>query len=626
MIIKGTDLNAEDTLVKYQDILRQYNIVNQISRTVSNTLDLNRILKIILTGVTFGDGFGFNRAFLFLIDRHSTNLVGRMAIGPGSAEEAWQVWNEIQETNYSLEEFLNSEKFENQPQFSMLDEKIRHLSIPVDKTKIIWQCLEDGIPRNVDLTEYNKENEEKPVDKNIQNGGPISDIFICDPASIDHELVEYIDYPKFCIIPLICRTKKVGILIVDNKYNQREIKPDDIEFLQMLGQFASSSIRNTLIYNDLKDSISALAKLNTKLRYLKEYNEKIIESIPVSIFVVDHNFTLTMCNENCGILMGIEKDNIIGRQIDTHRVFIDGLDLMEELGRVINENKAEGFYKVNLSIDNKKPESIFDIVLVPFKFSEDTPEGALIIVEDVTNTVRLEQELNNAKKLSRLGKLSATVAHEIRNPLIAIGGYANRLKRKYSESGQTDMQSLDVIINEVSRLERIVNDILDYASNKEIKFSSVNISELLMECLILAEAAAEQNAIDIVFSCGKDIVQGQSLYVNGSRDHLKQALINIINNAIDASSKKDKISMCIYRQEENAFENIVIEINNIAPLGSKEDLTNIFLPFYTTKTKGTGLGLTITKKIIEQHSGRIEVKSSIENGTTFAIKLPLLKI
>jgi PAS domain S-box-containing protein len=668
MNIKGRILSAEDIIKEYQDILRQYNILNQISKTVASTLDLNKILKIILTGVTFGDGFGFNRAFLFLIDRHSKNLKGRMAIGPSSAEDAWKVWSEIQDKDYSLEEFLGSEKFENEQQFSILDEKIRHISIPVDKNRVIWKCLEDGIPRNINIiapvqdsenesgTNAGKDSEPAAL---VEEGQALSQddlvqaITVNDGAQIDTDLAEYIDHSKFCIIPLISRTKKVGILIVDNKYNQREITSDDIKFLLLLGQFAASSIRNTIIYNDLKDSISALSKLNMKLNYLKDYNEKIIESIPVSIVVVDHNFTVTQCNENCEKLMGVSKKIVMGKQINTHEIFIDGVNLIDEVFKVIRENKAQGFYKVNMTINGKKTDEIFDIILVPFKFSEENPEGAVIIVENVTNTVRLEIELSNAKKLSQLGKLSATVAHEIRNPLIAIGGYAARVKRKFLEGAQTDIGNLEIIIEEVKRLERIVNEILDFAAGREIKFSEVNISLLLLECINLAKAAAEQNSIEIIFNCGRELVENANLHVSGSSDHLKQAFLNILNNAIDASGKKDKIKICIAKgakdscydfsdsaqegqdsffgtfsaeRAEGEPECIIIYINNSAPLANREDIKNIFLPFYTTKTKGTGLGLTITKKIIEQHAGSIEVNSSIENGTTFAIKLPLLDI
>jgi len=634
-------LSDEDIKENYKDLVRQYNILNQISKTVASTLDLNKILKIILTGVTFGDGFGFNRAFLFLIDRHQKNLIGRIAIGPASEEEAWKVWGEIQHTNYSLEEYLNSEKFLNEPSTSVLDEKIRQVIIHLDEKKVLWQCLGDGVPRNVNLINYyqdqnfnSNKNPENTFDSDLDLENGKSDVscqptpekpycYIYDKNLIEPELLEYIDYPKFCIIPLISRTIKVGILIVDNKYNKRDITDDDIKFLLMLGQFAASSIRNTIIYNDLKDSLAALEKLNMKLDYLREYNEKIIESIPVSILVIDKYFKVTLCNENCSKIMRAQKNQIIGRSIDTHSIFIDGADLVEEIKKVMDENKSEGFHKVNIKMDGRKTEEIYDVILTPFKFFKDTPEGVVLIIEDITATVKLKKELSEAKKLSELGKLSATIAHEIRNPLIAIGGYAIRLKRKYTQNQEIDPEAIDIIINEVSRLETIVNEILDYAADRKLEFTKVDLSSLMKECINLAEISAEQNDISIDFSCGCGILGDCELFVTGDYNKLKQAFLNIINNAVEASKKRSKVTVLI--QTEDNYENIMIKVHNYGYLGSEEIKHNIFLPFYTTKDRGTGLGLTITKKIIEQHNGSIGVESSVENGTTFTIKLPLLK-
>lgn len=675
-------MSAEGIIENYKDLVRQYNILNQISKTVASTLDLNKILRIILTGVTFGDGFGFNRAFLFLIDRQRRNLIGRLAIGPSSEDEAWHIWGEIQHTNYSLEEFLNSEKFLNEPAVSILDENIRKVTIPLDRNKVLWGCLEDGIPRNVDLSDSGSLNADTDVldhsrhevDQSFAGGRDLENEKDCRPNEympycwvrnknlLEPELIEYIDHPKFCIIPLISRTIKVGILVVDNKYNKRDITDDDIKFLLMLGQFAASSIRNTLIYNDLKDSLSALGKLNNKLRYLMEYNEEIIESIPVSILVVGSDFKVTLCNENCSNLMNTEKVNIIGHQINMHSISIDGVDLIEEMGRVMQENKTEGFHMVNVEIDGRKSEQIFDIIIIPFKFSDENPEGVILIIEDVTNTVTIEKELSSAKKLSDLGRLSATVAHEIRNPLIAIGGYAIRLKRKFEQDREIDPEALDIIINEVSRLELIVNEILDYAAERKIENDRINLSDLLRECIGLAAISAEQNDISILFECGREYVEDRKLFIIGDYNKLKQALINILNNAVEASSKREKVSICVELGGidgdaeivlsgngsadsligENEYiineitgdqdiikkniEFIHIRVHNKGFLGGEDEKQNIFLPFYTTKDKGTGLGLSITRRIIEQHKGRIGVESDVEKGTTFTIILPLLEV
>ena len=602
-------MSSDEQIKNYQDILRQYSILNQIAKIVSSTLDLNKILRIILSGVTFGDGFGFNRAFLFLIDRQAKHLVGRMAIGPSTPEDAWKIWDEIQRKIVPLEEFLMSEKFDTQQASSKLDEEIRKIRIEIDPDKVLFMCLQDGIPRNVDLT---------PNTPASENNVVVSDIYL-----FEQNLLDYLDYPKFCIIPLISRSRKVGVMIVDNKYSHRQIMSEDINFLLMLSQFAASSIRNTIIYNDLKDSLNALAKLNIKHKYLKEYNEKILESIPVSIIVFDHNMTVTMCNENSVRIMGTDKALIIGKKIDAGTIYIDSIDLVEEVSFILANKRPQGFYKVNLKFRSHKIDNVFDVILVPFKFSEETPEGVLIIIEDVTRTVRLEQSLNEAKRLSELGKLSATVAHEIRNPLIAIGGYANRIKKKYLEKGVLNPENIEVIINEVARLEKIVNETLEFATERKIEFNNFKISDLLFDCINLTRAAAEQSNTSINVKTSPGLSEKDNIFMRGSYDSLKQAFINVFNNAIEASETRDVVNIEIFPENENSI--LIIKVNNKAKLAKEVDINNIFLPFYTTKSKGTGLGLTITKRIIEQHKGSIDVFINTETGTTFTIKLPLLQ-
>ncbi len=604
-------MSSDEQIKNYQEILRQYSILNLIAKIVSSTLDLNKILRIILSGVTFGDGFGFNRAFLFLIDRQAKHLVGRMAIGPATPEDAAKIWDDIQQKTLTLEEFLMSEKFDSRNESSKLDEEIRKIRIDIDPDKVLFMCLQDGIPRNIDLTQSAPDPESTDI---------VSDIYL-----FEQSLLDYLDYPKFCIIPLISRSRKVGVMIVDNKYSHRQIQSEDINFLLMLSQFAASSIRNTIIYNDLKDSLNALAKLNLKHKYLKEYNEKILESIPVSIIVLDHNMLVTMCNENSAEIMGAAKTLICGKKIEAGMIVIDSIDLMDEINLVLSNKRAQGFYKVNVKFSSSKSEGVFDVTLVPFKFSEETPEGVLIIIEDVTKTVKLEKSLNEAKRLSELGKLSATVAHEIRNPLIAIGGYANRIKKKYLENGEINPENIEVIINEVARLEKIVNETLEFAAERKTEFKNFSIFELLADCISLTGTAAEQSNITIDVKSGADLIKNNNILIYGSYDSLKQAFINIINNAIEASETRDVVSIEILHEDENENSFLIIKINNKAKLTSETDVNNIFLPFYTTKSKGTGLGLTITKRIIEKHKGTIEVFSDLKTGTTFTVKLPVLQ-
>ena len=197
----NTKMEEETIIKKYEDILRRYNILNKISKIVASNNDLNKILKTTLKGITFGDGFGFNRAFLFLLDKKENYLVGKLAIGTETAEEAWKTWQEIQEKNYSLEEFLSIEKLGGEDN-SALNKKLVNLKIPIIPGKIIDQCFKSKNPKIVDLT----------LPETSSDNGIVNDL-----SMIENEILELLNHPKFCIVPLICRTKRVGMLIVDNK-------------------------------------------------------------------------------------------------------------------------------------------------------------------------------------------------------------------------------------------------------------------------------------------------------------------------------------------------------------------------------------------------------------------------
>ncbi len=259
-------------MIEGRAVLRKLNILYQISKYISSTLDIDKVLRFILTGVTFGNGFGYNRAHLFLVDRKNKYLSGRMAVGPENAEDSANIWEDINEKDYSLEEFLEKQTG-NKSVPSQLDKKIKEIKIPISSDKLVAKSYKQNEIKNIDLDsgKYRKEDFEK-------------------------KLLDYIDYPRFCIIPLSSFKNPVGILIVDNKYNQRIITQEDINFLYMLSQQATLAIDNANAYQDLKKIIEKLVKVNEKINYLKEYNENIVENIPIGICVVNKEALIRACN------------------------------------------------------------------------------------------------------------------------------------------------------------------------------------------------------------------------------------------------------------------------------------------------------------------------------------------
>lgn len=274
----------------------------------------------------------------------------------------------------------------------------------------------------------------------------------------------------------------------------------------------------------------------------------------------------------------------------------------------------------------KVSESVFDFTLVILKNSKDSIDGVIGILEDITRTINLEKSLEEAKRFSELGKLSAAIAHEIKNPLISIGGYANRIKRKYFQNNEFDANNIEIVISEILRLEKILNDILYYGSEKKIIYEDISLSILLKDCIKMAQISAELHNISVTLLSKNNYLANENIIIHGSYNNLKQAFINLLNNAIEASTSRQKISIDSEIIKENDREWIEIKINNESIIQYEKDINNIFTPFYTTKIHGTGLGLPITKKIIEEHHGTISVESNFENGTTFSVKLPLAGI
>ncbi|MCG9479592.1 MAG: PAS domain-containing protein [Actinomycetia bacterium] len=569
---------------------RKLNILYQISKYVSSTLDLSKILKTILTGVTFGNGFGYNRAYLFLAEKSDQYLAGRLAVGPDNAQDAANIWQQIQEKNFSLEDFLTrNSKHQYDHYYSQLDQRVRNIKIPVDSRKLVAKSYQDNEIINVDLTAPGFDREQ-----------------------IESEILTLIDYEKFCLIPLASFNRRLGVMIVDNKYNHREITADDISFLYMLSQQAAQAIENASAYRDLKDIVSRLVKVNEKINYLKEYNENILENIPIGICVVDNKFDINACNSSFCLMAGKEKQQLMGMHISWVHLQIRGRNIKRILKKVKNAAKNRSLSRA--AMDFGQGGRICNLNLSMLKDMKGRIDGIIIIIDDITEQVNMEETMEELKRLAQLGEFAAHVAHEIRNPLAAIGGYARRLKKGHLAGRGADMESMDIIIQEVERLENIVNSTLQYSQDKrEVLAEDISLEQVLGECIQVIEAYAEDRQITI----NQSLVES-GVRVRGSREKLKQAFINLVKNSIEASYIGEKINIRL----EKAADKAVIRIDNRGSIIEKEDIEKIFLPFYSTKKGGTGLGLAITKKIITEHQGQIDVCSKKDN-TIFTIKLPV---
>nr|WP_309101225.1 HAMP domain-containing sensor histidine kinase [Fredinandcohnia onubensis] len=213
-----------------------------------------------------------------------------------------------------------------------------------------------------------------------------------------------------------------------------------------------------------------------------------------------------------------------------------------------------------------------------------------------------------------VSQLAASVAHEVRNPLTTVNGFLQLIIR---DDNITDKQRnyIDITLSELNRAQSIINDYLSLAKPNNSNTQLVNISEELSKTVELMTSYTNIQSIEV------ETYIEDSLYINGNKDEIKQVLINIIKNAIEAIGNDGLLQIDAFAKDQDIF----VKITDNGPGMTKEQLSKIGTPFYSTKDKGTGVGLTICFQIIEQLKGSIDVESTVGKGTSFLIKLPTSK-
>lgn len=228
-------------------------------------------------------------------------------------------------------------------------------------------------------------------------------------------------------------------------------------------------------------------------------------------------------------------------------------------------------------------------------------------------TQREEQhhlEMARRESLAQLGEMGAMLAHEIRNPLAGIKGYAQVIEKKPQDERNGGFARR--IVSEIHRLETLVNELLSYAKNDREAMVPLNLTALISQAAELLRQEAEQRQIKIICDCQENIL------IKGNRDRLTQVLLNVVTNAIQAVSDGGTVGITAGIHGRNA----AILVNDNGHGINREDLSRIFEPFFTTKARGTGLGLALCRKIVEEHGGKITVHSVVGEGTSVSINIP----
>ncbi len=410
-------------------------------------------------------------------------------------------------------------------------------------------------------------------------------------------------------VPCVVRGRLVAVIGLGRSLGGELLSSEDLEILRTVSGYVAVAIENSLLYQEQHERAA-------ELELLKEFNESIIESINVGLLAVDPRGRITGCNSALEELLGVSRDEATARRVED--LFAE--DFAETLQQVLGQDAwaladVRRIYKLHTATRTGR-SLILNIALAPLRRSAgDTHTGALVVLEDVTARVRLEEQLQQREKLSSIGLLAAGVAHEINTPLTGVSSYTQMLLGMLADTDPKHAL-LQKIHRQTERATGIVNNLLNFSRTGSVTdFGAVDVNRVLDDTLQLLEPQLRQSQIEIVRAYDADLPP-----TYGNSGKLQQVFTNLILNARDALPGGGHITLKTAHEADAITVEVIDTGIGIAP----ENVARIYDPFFTTKGvgRGTGLGLAVSYGIVQEHSGHITVNSAPGRGTTFRISLP----
>ena len=414
-------------------------------------------------------------------------------------------------------------------------------------------------------------------------------------------------------VPCVARGQMVAVIGLGRASDGSLLSSEDLQILQTVAGYVAVAVENSLLYQEQE-------KRAEELELLKEFNESIVESVNVGLLAVDENGRITRCNSTFEEMLGLSRKETIGKVVEDifDRAFAMNLEnIVGKSGWHLTEIRHA--YKLyTKSADGKS--LILNVAVAPLRSVSRSQTGAIIVLENVTSRVKLEETLQQSEKLSSIGLLAAGVAHEVNTPLTGVSSYTQMLLGMIPETDPKHALLLKVQ-KQTERATNIAGNLLNFSrGGSSTDFTEVNINKLLNDTLQLLEPQMRKSQIEIVKNYSEIAPK-----IFGNAGKLQQVFTNLILNARDAIFGGGQITLMTELDENGE---VIVEVSDTGEGISSENLSKIYDPFFTTKDvgSGTGLGLAVSYGIVQEHAGSIEAYSQIGEGTIFHLVFPQAQI
>jgi PAS domain S-box-containing protein len=434
-----------------------------------------------------------------------------------------------------------------------------------------------------------------------------------DPMAVSRFAVEEIEFWRdaglYYFIPCVTNDGTIAVLALGRRGSGEPLSSEDMGLLETVTGQMATALENARLYRQLHLKALDLDRTRT-------FSENILESLSSGLLVVGVDDRVLRWNSALETLYGVTRDDAVGRR------FVDVFDpTFVETLRVARRDAPEGATLSRLPLAGRGrtlgQTLVVNAAVVPLRATAGTGGGTIVILEDITSRVQLEEQLQISEKMASIGLLAAGVAHEVNTPLTGISSYTQMLLEN-ADPGDPNTKLLEKIESQTFRAAKIVNGLLNLSRPAAAGASdrtAIDVNEIITDVLSLLEHQFATHRIKV-----RRDLSTAPVAVSGIEHKLQQVLLNLCLNAKDAMPKGGWLSITT----RAAGRRVVVEVSDTGTGIPAEYLARIYDPFFTTKTmgQGTGLGLSITYGIVREHDGSIDCESTVGQGTRFIIGLP----
>ncbi len=407
-------------------------------------------------------------------------------------------------------------------------------------------------------------------------------------------------------VPCVSNDVTIALIAVGRRAHGEPLSSEDMSLIVAVAGQAATAIENARLYSQLQDKAN-------EIEVVRQFTTNVVESLTDALVVINSEDRVRLWNRRAESLVGIGREAAIGRPIAElfHRSFLDTL-----AGTRRDFPTGTTLFRVQLApASDDRRELLVNLAMAPLRQADRSEAGWILVIADVTDRASLEEQLRLSEKMAAIGLLAAGVAHEVNTPLTGISSFTQLLLER-SEDGDPRRELLEKIERQTFRAAKIVNNLLNMARPSSGEAVPVDLNVIVGDVLSLLEHQFRASRVQV-----RREMAASPVVVKGLEYKLQQVFLNLFLNARDAMQKGGWLTVATRIRGQE----VIVEVGDTGVGIPPEHLARIYDPFFTTKGegRGTGLGLSVTYGIVQEHGGTLSCESDYGQGTRFRLALPL---